>query len=137
VPGTACSSGSWARSVSLSMPNCEGVPIIRMLPAATAPTVLILSRQSMTTPNRLAMLPARSRSLSDSTENSLTPSTMAVVSSLLVLPGPVYRHSSGAKPASSAVESSPTEQTSARHGGHPPASRRAAATAGCGFAFRE
>ena len=56
---------------------------------------------------------------------------MAAISSRLVLPGPVYRHSPGANPASSAADSSPTEQTSARHGGQPPASRRDRAMAGC------
>ncbi len=57
VPGTVLSSGMSAGSVSLSMPNWDGAPVILMLVVPPDSTLLMRSRQSATTPRTVAAAP--------------------------------------------------------------------------------
>ncbi len=134
TPSTWDSRGiSWGR-VSLSKPNWEGVPVIRMLVVALAEALLTRSRQSARTPCATAAAPTCSRSVGDSTEKVRTPLAIATASSPCVLPGPVYITSAPRKPATSAADSSPVEEISTRQD-RPSPSRSARSSSGCGLAL--
>lgn len=89
MPAIVRSSGRTPARVSLSKPNCEGVPVIRMLLVALAVALLTRSRQSAVAPFARAASATWRTSETESVEKTRTPSRIASASSPGVLPGPV------------------------------------------------
>ncbi len=62
VPGTSRSAAARPGRVSLSKPNWEGTPVMRMLVAAAPVALLTRIRQSAVRPSFSAVSPTRQRS---------------------------------------------------------------------------